>query len=188
MKSVHMMSLRATLALLIAVACLSFAPAVLAQEDPLSAAIRAAITADAENENLSEEEIDAIVEALARQAELDGVTADDITWRPQETTFTPTEGEEQNTCGSMPSMVCALNKAFGFSGDNILIPALLFGLSVLLILAIAMAIHSHKHHAAIAKTPPPTINTPRPPYGPPPPTNTTQPPFGPPPPPPPPSI
>lgn len=139
---------------------LAFVPAMSsAQEDSLSATIRAAITADAEYENLSQEQIDAMVAALAREAQAEGVTAGDIAWRPQETTFAG-DSNEMTEC----NFLCAFNQIFGFSGKN-LIPWFLLISSMGLIFVIGTMIEVHKHHQMARTMPPPSSPFPIPPQG-----------------------
>src|SRR3989344_6096780 len=97
-------------AVAISLALLLLAPLTLtAQTGELEDTIRAAILSDPRTAAMSEAEIDAMVAALAQEAATQGVTSQDIAWRPQEE-GAPTSGETQ--CGIM----CALTNAFGFDG------------------------------------------------------------------------
>ncbi len=152
----------------LSLALLTFSPTTSsAQEDPLSATIRAAISADGETENFTQEEIDALVEALAKEARLEGVAAGDIMWRPQETTFTGTESVPATTDSCMGSFFCMFNNVFSFSEDNFLIPYLILLSSGALVLVIGAMLHMHRVRreesmmASQAETTPPMT------YGPP---------------------
>ncbi len=146
MVSIHKVSLQIVLTFIAILSCLSFASVVSAQEDSLSATIRAAIASDAEYENLSQEEIDAIVAQLANEAQLEGMTAEDITWRPQPTTFSETAPADEDTCGRIPRIICQFSEALGFRGDNIFVPSFLLLLIMAVILLTAAMIEHHRHH------------------------------------------
>lgn len=124
----------------------AFATIAYAQEDSdLRATIRAAILSDPRSASMTQEEIDAMVTALASEAETQGVTSEDITWRPQDpATFDETQSSQ--ACG-YPAYLCALNDAFGFSGSPLIIPLLLGISSALLLFVIgSILLHSHGHH------------------------------------------
>lgn len=126
----------------------AFATIAYAQEDSdLRATIRAAILSDPRSASMTEEEIDAMVTALASEAETQGVTSEDIMWRPQDpTTFEETSDQSGQTCG-YAAFICALNDAFGFSGSPLIIPLLLGITSALLLFVIgSILLHSHGHH------------------------------------------
>ncbi len=53
-----------------------------AQETDLKTAIRAAISADARSAHLTSAQLDALATALTTQAQSNGVTAQDIEWKP----------------------------------------------------------------------------------------------------------
>ena len=154
MISIQKVSLQIVLILTVILACLTFASVVSAQEDSLSATIRAAITSDAQYENLSQEEIDAIVAELARGAQIEGITAEDIEWRPQETTFTETPPATEDSCGRVPTILCQFSQALGFRGDNIFIPTLLLLLVMTLIFLLAVTIEMHRRPRVVTSVPP----------------------------------
>ena len=130
-------------------ACFVLVPALsFAQESDLAATIRAALLSDSETANLSQAELDAMVAALAAEAEAEGVTSEDIAWRPMEVTPAP---EYVDTCGNLPGFLCALNESLGFAGGNALIPLWLFISSLALLLLLkAMAGISRKTHMSSA--------------------------------------
>ncbi|MBI4080114.1 hypothetical protein HY414_02735 [Candidatus Kaiserbacteria bacterium] len=125
---------------------LSLMTVTLAQESDLDATIRAAILSDPRSSQMTEAEIDAMVAALSQEAESQGVTPEDITWRPQDPATFDQETSTAEGCG-YPAFICALNDAFGFSGYPLLIPLLLGITSALLLFVIgSILLHIHGHH------------------------------------------
>jgi|SRR3989344_8848310 len=116
-----------------------------AQETGLSDTIRTALMGDPRTSELSEAEIDAMVSALTEEAEMQGVTPEDILWRPQE----PQEVAEQGQCGGLPELLCALNEAFGFDGSALVIPIALGIASALLLFLIGMLLYRLGHHPIV---------------------------------------
>lgn len=111
------------------------------QEDALRATIRAAILSDSRSFSMTEAEIDAMVIALARQAESVGMTAEDIVWRPTE------EGATQAAPVACDGFLCSLNNAFGFDGSDYTIPIMLGASALMLIFIIAGLLeYRHLHH------------------------------------------
>lgn len=126
-----------------------------AQETDLSATIRAALAGDPRTSGMSQMQIDAMVSVLSAQAQKQGMTPGDITWRPLVNTQAPVSSD---ACGSMPSLICALNMAFGFDGSDNRIPWGL-GLSSLLLMFIIAALleRHHLHVLALRNTAPPQL-------------------------------
>jgi len=111
----------------------------------LSETIRAAILSDPRTAQMTEAEIDAMVAALAEEAEAQGVTSYDILWQPQE----PVVEAVVEQCGSM-SFLCALNEAFGLDGSDVGIPIGLGIVSALLLFVIgSILLHKHGHHPVV---------------------------------------
>ena len=111
-------------------------------QDGLRATVRAAILADPRTAELSETDIDVMVAALTEEAAAQGITSEDIIWRPQ---------EEDNTtaaaCGNLPVFFCTLNQAFGFDGSDMAIPiGLVISSALLLFLIGSMLLHQHGRH------------------------------------------
>ena len=139
-------------------------PAVLfAQGDyqtELRATIREAILADPRAGELSGEELKRTVELLASEADAEGVTAEDIVWRPEERMFNE-GGASENTCGRIPVVLCILNEALGFSGGNVLMPLLLLLCSLALMFVLSAMIRMHhrdrEEAAALSALPPPPV-------------------------------
>lgn len=109
-------------------------------DDDLRSTIRAAILSDSRSQGMSPAEIDAMVEALTRQAQSVGMTAQDIVWRPTEAA--PVQQQEACT-----GFLCNLNKAFGFDGSDYTIPIWLAASALMLIFLIAGVLeyrHAHR--------------------------------------------
>lgn len=127
-----------------------------AQSSDLQTTIRAALLSDPRTSGLSATQIDAMVEVLAEEAKKRGISSEDIQWRPvSEQTFSDTSGKEVQSCGNIPSFLCALNTAFGFNGSD---PTIAIGLGVtsaLLLLIIGLMLErSRRAGAAAAPLPP----------------------------------
>lgn len=126
----------------------AFASLAAAQENAdLQSTIRAAILSDPRSSQMSEEEIDAMVAALAEEAQAQGVTSEDILWRPQDPASFEEAGDSSTESCGYASFLCALNDAFGFSGSPLIIPLLLGICSALLLFVLgSILLHSHGHH------------------------------------------
>ena len=148
MKQTYRISAYAGLVIALLLASIALTPVLFAQESDLAATIRAELLADPETASLSEAEMDAMVAALAAQAEEQGLTTQDIEWQPAETA-SQTQGvpEEADTCTGVPGFLCALNESLGFSGGNALIPLWLFisSLALLFILTAMIKIYRKTH-------------------------------------------
>lgn len=123
-------------------------------DNALEATIRAAITSDSRTAQMSGEEIDQMVAALTQEASEQGITAQDIKWRPQEFAFTavPEEEATDTSCGVFPVFFCEMGAAFGLDGSDVAIPIML-GITAGLLLFVIGAIlhHRHGHHPVIGK-------------------------------------
>ena len=123
------------------------------QEDELRATIRSEILSDERSRDMSETEVDLLVDALAGQAQAEGMTAEDITWQPSE----DAAFEESASC---EGFLCALNHAFGFDGSDYTIPIMLGACALALIFIIATILEYHHLHrkkmmqSAVPPTPP----------------------------------
>ena len=116
-------------------------------ESELNVAIRAALTSDPRTAELSGSQIDAMVVILAGEATRQGMTAQDITWRPAVAPVAQTvDGAEPIGCGAMPQFFCNLNHAVGFDGSDLAIPIGLGITSGLLILILGIMIERHYAH------------------------------------------
>ena len=116
-----------------------------AQED-LSATIRAAILSDPRSQGMSQEQLNALVQALTKQAQAQGVSSHDITWRPQVDGFNAQNSMmATEDCGSVPEFACHFNEMIGFSGSNWYVSMfLLLGLMTLILILAMMIEHSRR--------------------------------------------
>ena len=109
-----------------------------AQTNDLQTTIRAALLTDPRTASLSAPQIDAMVQVLVQEAEKRGVSAHDINWRPQNQNTFVAYAAAVETCGSIPSILCAFNSAFGLDGSDPTIPIGLGITSAIMILIIAL--------------------------------------------------
>lgn len=114
----------------------------------LEVTIRAALLTDPRTAQMSEEEIDEMVAALAEGAQEQGITPHDITWRPQPPITT--EGEDAPCM--MPAFFCTLGAAFGLDGSDVTMPIVLGIVSGILLFVIgALLHHRYGHHPVAGK-------------------------------------
>jgi hypothetical protein len=117
------------------------APAITLAQADLQSTIRAQILQDPRTASMSQVQIDALVSALSQSAQQQGLTPQDITWRPTgEQPVAPT-----NFCAPYPQYLCVMSAAFGFIGGDYIIPLWLAVLSLLFLLTNAL----HKHHERV---------------------------------------
>ena len=113
----------------------------------LRATIRAELLSDPRTSGLSEAQIDALVGLLAEEAEKQGITSQDIQWRPESTErFVATESaapQEAAECGG--GFLCTMSEAFGFVGADTTIPFTLGAASMALVWLLAEMIHRRRH-------------------------------------------
>jgi hypothetical protein len=127
------------------VASAAQAAASAATEADLSATIRAAVLSDPRSQSMTEAEIDALVAALAQEAEGQGVSTHDILWRPQEISQ-PVPQEGVATC----NFLCMLNQAFGLDGSDVAIPIGLGITAGILLFVIGSILHHRFGHHPVA--------------------------------------
>jgi hypothetical protein len=121
-----------------------------AAQDNLRATIRAEITADPRSQSLSQAQINSMVDALAVQAQKQGVTADQLTYRATvPTAQTSAPAPSQCTGG----FLCSVGAAFGFLGGDATIPVALFIVCVLFILIFSIMREMGHPHAQLPKRP-----------------------------------
>ena len=157
----HILHIRAIalsliLAALIILALVAIIPrTVLAQstaQDELRATIKAEILSDPRTTGLSQTQIDAIVDALTAEAQKEGLTAHDITWRPAQSAAAA-QTTQTDTCGNVPAPLCALNQAFGFSGSDPTMSVWLGIAAALLILIIGIMLEMRHRQGAFVVPP-----------------------------------
>lgn len=96
-----------------------------ASQDQLRATIEQEITSDPRSQTMTQTQINGLVDALTTQAEKQGITASQLTYRPSvsASTFTP-----------CTDVSCSLSQAFGLDGSVPIIPIALFVAAALFIL------------------------------------------------------
>jgi hypothetical protein len=99
-----------------------------ASTDQLRATIKAEIMADPRSKDLTQAQIYSMVNALTIQAQEQGLTASQITYRPGSPT---TSGSTLTACDDF---TCSLGNAFGLNGSIPIIPIALFVFAALFIL------------------------------------------------------
>lgn len=114
-----------------------------AQSTDLQTSVRAALASDPRTNSMSEAQIDAMVAALSQGAAQQGMTAQDISWKP-----IPTQGgaalATQGNCGGFPSYLCSMSEAFGFTGPDSIF-AIWLGVSALLLMFIIGTLLEYRH-------------------------------------------
>ncbi|HVU75236.1 MAG TPA: hypothetical protein VHD38_00120 [Candidatus Paceibacterota bacterium] len=114
--------------------------AAFAQND-LQSTIRAELLKDPRTGVMSRAQIDAMIATLSQNAQQQGLTPQDITWKP--TGDQPVTAS--NFCAPYPRYLCVMSEAFGFIGADYIIPIWLLVLSLLFLLVNAL----HKHHERV---------------------------------------
>ncbi len=125
-----------------------------ATNSELRAAVETLLLADPRAASLPQQEFDEMVSALVAAAEKKGLTASEISWRPQPVSSysqSASVGEIQACADN--SILCMINEAFGFTGPDISIP-MWFGICsaiLLLILGGMIEVHRRTHAAPTIK-------------------------------------
>jgi hypothetical protein len=119
----------------------------------LQATIRAEILKDPRSAALTSAQVDALVAALASQAQVQGVTAQAIAYRPG--AFVPDatsygSGYQSGICTDISSPLCALGQALGFDNPDKEVP---IGLWITSGLLIAIIWHMRRNPHLTATTP-----------------------------------
>ncbi len=142
-RSLHSLTLTVA-ALLVAVLALLLPHAVRAQaaSSDLQATIRAELLSDPRTASLSQAQLDAMVSLLAQEAQKKGITASDITWRPQPS-VAPGPAVPPESCAG--NFTCVMDEAFGFIGPDATIPFFLGMASMGLIWILAEMMHRRKY-------------------------------------------
>ena len=127
--------------------CAPIALAQSAPQDEMHATIWAALLSDPRTANIPPAQMQALVNALADQAQVQGISAQEIKWRPAVgETFGSNELPVEESCSAAFSALCPFSAAFGFVGTDPTTPAVLFVTAGLLLLLIRRII---KHHRAM---------------------------------------
>lgn len=121
----------------------------------LSSTIRAELLSDPRTSSLSQQQLDALVQVLSQEAQRQGVTAEQILWRPQQAEAQ--QGNVVSELAACDSIACIADQAFGFIGPDTFI-AFLLGISAMgLIWILAEMIHRHTYPHLFGGTTPPPI-------------------------------
>ena len=136
---------------------LFFAPELAHAQIPganLSDTIRAEIMNDPRTAAFSQGQIDEMVGILTQAAEAEGITAADITWRPQDpASFSAQMRQAFSVCEGTPTLLCSFDVAFGFLGPDSNIPFILGAASMGLVWILAEMIHRRRFPAVSIQTP-----------------------------------
>lgn len=109
----------------------------------LRSVIRAQLLSDPRTASLSSDQLDAMVSLLAQQAQKQGITAQDITWRPQAPAPASAPRAPAESCAG--NFTCVMDEAFGFIGPDTTIPFALGAASMGLIWITAEMLHRRKY-------------------------------------------
>ena len=110
----------------------------------LRSEIRSALLSDPRSLEVSETDLNTVIEQLVGEAKVQGLTPYDITWRPA--AWEEFETQNAARCGGVAPFLCALNEAFGFDGSDPRIPIGLGLCSALLLFLIGMLLHHVGKH------------------------------------------
>lgn len=116
----------------------------------LQASIRDALLTDPRTAGMSEEQLSMMVHVLADAAAEEGLTPEEILWRPADPAALDAQVDEGTSCG-LPGVWCVFSSAYGLDGTNDLLPLSLGAASMLMILLIAM---HREHHRTLAASAP----------------------------------
>lgn len=148
---------RSTLLLLVSACVLASLPFIVAaQSDSLEAAIREQVMSDPRASQMSSAQIDALVASLTKSARQQGVTAQDIAWKPAPESELGgdeiVESQPSAVC-SLPQFMCSINTALGLDGSDLKIPIGLGITSMALIVFLGLYIEMHKKKHEEAQNP-----------------------------------
>lgn len=124
-----------------------------AQTSDLQATIRAELLSDPRTSSMTSAQLDAMVNVLSQQAQKQGITATDITWRPQPPVPEGTQTASKASCDG--NFTCIFDEAFGFVGPDSGIAFLLGMASMGLVWILAEMIHRRKYPHVFAPPMPP---------------------------------
>jgi hypothetical protein len=125
----------------------SMAHAQTTDQNQLRATILAQIMADPRSKTMTQAQIYSTVNALTEQAEAQGLTASQITYRPT-APGAPTAASTFGF-GNCTDVSCALGNAFGLNGSVPIIPIALFVLAALFILIFSIMRKMGHPHAQL---------------------------------------
>lgn len=138
----------------VVIAVLPFVVTAQNTQSDLRATIRAELLSDPRTSSLSEAQIDVLVELLAAEAEKQGITSQDIQWRPQSTErFVATGSAAPQAPECAGGFLCTMTEAFGFVGADTTIPFTLGAASMGLVWILAEMIHRRRRHPYVPAPP-----------------------------------
>ncbi len=144
----RMTRLRVASALSFALLALPLAASAQAQtQDAMRATIMAQLLQDPRSADIPPAQLQQLVDALAKQADVQQVTVSDLQWQPRASTLTgPADvgTQPESACASGFSTLCILSEGFGFAGSDPTIPLYFLVSSGLLILILARLRHHHE--------------------------------------------
>ncbi|MBI5457725.1 hypothetical protein HY971_03305 [Candidatus Kaiserbacteria bacterium] len=150
------LSLRSVLGAMLVVALLPMIGHAQNQNTELQATIRGAILSDPRTSSLSQTQIDSIVSVLAQEAEKQGITSEDIQWRPQNAEQFASGEAVPAGAACAGGFLCTMSEAFGFVGVDTTIPFTLGAASMGLVWILAEMIH-RRRHPVVVRTPPTAV-------------------------------
>lgn len=126
-------------------------------QDALHAAIMAQLLANPDTAQIPPAQLQQVVDALAREAQTQKVSAQEIAWRPQIADVespTDTSHTGSSICPSGFERFCSLSEGFGFVGADITIPVALFVIAGTLFLVLRRMHHHHilEHGAPVSQS------------------------------------
>jgi len=134
-----------------------------APDSDLRATIQAQLMSDPRTSSLSEAQLDAMVSVLAQEAQKRGITAGDLTYRPQHAFGATIAETVEDICQGIPSISCAFDVALGFLGPNTFIAYTLGAASMALVWLLAEMLHHRRYVVQSVQQTPQEAATPPPP-------------------------
>lgn len=116
----------------------------------LQSAVRTALLSDPRSASMQPAQFEALVSVLTQQAQKQGMTVQDVTWRPSSlSTFTTAQPLVFPVCNP-GSILCRVNSALGFAGADITIPIALAITSALLLLIVGAMLAAHRRRLSMS--------------------------------------
>ncbi len=139
---------RVSLLVLLIIAMMPFVAFAQEQESALHATVRAEVMKDPRAAAMPAAELEAMIDALAKGAEEQGMTSEDFQQRSNQPDFVPAPNPREQSsmpaCDGMPQFICTIENSFGFDGSNTIIPVGLLVTSGLLWFLLYELKHHHK--------------------------------------------
>ena len=115
--------------------------------DPqLRATVRGMLLSDPRTSGLTAAQIDTMVTIMTQEAEKQGITVQDLQWRPKSAErFVPGEQGALGSVECVGGFLCTMTEAFGFVGVDQTIPFTLGAASMGLVWILAEMLHRRRH-------------------------------------------